>query len=175
MANQPCPGVPQSALLLLLQGIMRVRRLDWVEALQSAPAQPPNLEPGPASAPSAPSSPPSGGPSMAVQLQQTVSEASSLAVPASVPREDQFEVILGTDIMYEVNPPTVCCCLAWFGQHDAEPHHPLSLQAAHPPLVAAVLKQRLQPGGTALIACAVRDQVRLLKEFECLLTRPHPL
>ena len=50
------------------------------------------------------------------------------------------------------------------GQHEAETHHPPSLQTAHASLIAAVLKQRLQPGGTAHLACAVRDQVCLLSK-----------
>ena len=141
---------------------MHVRRLDWVEALQSAPTQPLILETGPGSAQSAPSSPPSAGPGMAVQPQRIVTGASNLAFPPNVPREDQFEVILGTDIMYEVN---LHCFVTLSGQHNAETHHQLSSQAAHASLVAAVLKQRLWPGGTALIACAVRDQVCPLKEL----------
>eukprot|EP00891_Asterochloris_glomerata_P003696 jgi/Astpho2/3696/Aster-04885 len=119
-------------------GNMRVRRLDWVEALQSMPTQPLmalELGLGPDSAQVVLSSPPSCGPGMAVQPQQTGTGASNLAFPPNVPRDDQFEVILGTDILYE---------------------------AAHASLVAAVLKQRLQPGGRALIACAVRDKVCLL-------------
>ena len=148
-------------MLLLLQGFVHVRRLDWVEALQGAPTQPPHLGPGADSDQLAPSSPPSDGPSIAVQPQHPVTGASNLALPPNVPRGDQFEVILGTDIMYEVNPPMLWV-LGLDGQHEAKTHHPLSLQAAHASLIAAVLKQRLQPGGTALIACAVRDEVCLL-------------
>ena len=35
------------------------------------------------------------------------------------------------------------------------------MQAAHAPLVAAVVRERLALQGQALLCCAVRDQVRL--------------
>ena len=92
---------------------MRVRRLDWEEALQSVPTQPlraSELEPGPDSAQLASSSPPPITPGMAVQPQQTATGACNLASPPNVAREDQFEVILGTDIMYEVTAPSLLFC-----------------------------------------------------------------
>lgn len=112
---------------------MRVRRLDWVEALQSMPTQPLmalELGLGPDSAQVVLSSPPSCGPGMAVQPQQTGTGASNLAFPPNMPRDDQFEVILGTDILYEVNLPRFS--LAVFGQHDAEAHHFLCRQLMPP-------------------------------------------
>jgi hypothetical protein len=80
-----------------------------------------------------------------------------------MPAEERFDVVVGTDILYE-----------W----------PMVLY------VPAVIKQRLRPGGRALLCCAVREQVRelqrpmlpahprsspqLLAKHPCSVLRNHP-
>lgn len=86
-------------------GAMHVRHLDWEESLHPGSAANANA--------CTPSRHGDGAPKVAM--------------------DDTFDVILGTDVLYEPDMAS---------------------------LVAAVLTHRLRPGGEAHICCAVRDQVR---------------
>lgn len=67
--------------------------------------------------------------------QTAAADHSDPLTPQNIDMEQCFDVILGTDVLYE---------------------DPMA------PLVSAVLKHRLAPGGKAYVCCAVREQVRPL-------------
>ncbi|KAL0036907.1 hypothetical protein WJX77_004594 [Trebouxia sp. C0004] len=106
-------------------GNMHVRYLDWAEAIAME---------GPQTAPDTDSS------SVAAANQAADSRCQQPAktIAPHVQSDETFDVIIGTDIMYE---------------------------APHSSLVAAVLRQRLSPDGQAVICCAVRDQ-GMFDQFE---------
>lgn len=145
---------------------MLVRHLDWEESLAAEQSQHSKHTTGPHQ---------ENGGHQPGSLTQARPDASSAPHVAS---EYKFEVIIGTDILYEVTPWSkhefcdmqglksthldhfiaivirshICCVAVSFRLADA-------VQEAHSKLVAAVLNHRLTMHGQALICCAVRDQV----------------
>lgn len=123
-----------------------MRHLDWVEALD-AESQ----------------SDVRSGPDAQLAYQDPDQEVCSAVRLAP---GDKYDVILGSDILYEV-PPLLsheCRCLSCrtCEHHACCSNCALWLQAAHAPLVAAVVRDRLEAHGQAFLCCAVREKVRLV-------------
>lgn len=101
---------------------MCVRHLDWQESADALQTS------APAGQPAATGAEPSGSSSRAITGASPVCDSSTAP---GVPLDQQYPVILGNEVMYELQ---------------------------HAQLVAAAIRHRLQPGGRALLCCAVRDQ-----------------
>ncbi|KAA6419328.1 MAG: hypothetical protein FRX49_10727 [Trebouxia sp. A1-2] len=105
-------------------GNMHVRYLDWAEAMAMEVAQTAQNK--------------DSSNVVAAAANHAAADSSSQqqakTIAPHVQADETFDVIIGTDIMYE---------------------------APHPSLVAAVLRQRLSLAGQAVICCAVRDQASL--------------
>lgn len=155
------------SLCVCCQGNMHVRHLDWEEALAAEESQQSKLTP------STHQEVAGSQPGCSNQAGPDASLAPHVAV------EDKFEVIIGTDILYEVRPLSMHKLRDMYGLKSTHVNHLLpssavlksvavwllsvrsadALQEAHSKLVAAVLNHRLTMHGQALICCAVRDQV----------------
>lgn len=167
------------------QGEMRVRFLDWA-APQPAPlvagsdpvpaSGSPPLSPGalatqpdmpPPAADSGPDPVPAPNPVLFSEAP-----AAEPGLPPPVAPHERFDTVIASDVVYEVLVATdqglgsmsamlMLLCSCGYAA-SARLSGIARAQAPQAKLVAAVVAQRLDPGGRALIAVAVRDRVRTL-------------
>ena len=171
--------------LYLCQGNMLVRHLSWQESVAAEQA---HLL---SSTHNSSSSNSDGKAKQAGHVSQT---PTNLASAPHVALNDEFDVVIGTDILYEVRQvhsygslqvqdvdthiesdfSMHAVHMSGFSGCNALPvslhYTPVTtivytLQEAHSQLVAAVLRHRLALHGQALICCAVRDQASLCHFF----------